>query len=59
MIIELLYIAKAIGDGWIKRAENGDDRIPKDLMKRVKILEDLVAEGKLGVKTGEGIYKYK
>lgn len=52
------FTAKAVGDGWIKRAENGDKSIPKDLLKPIKLIDDLVAEGKLGVKTGQGIYKY-
>jgi 3-hydroxyacyl-CoA dehydrogenase len=51
--------AKAIGDGWIERFKNGDDTIPKDMLKRIELLERLVASGKLGVKTGQGIYNYR
>ncbi|KAF8322627.1 hypothetical protein DL93DRAFT_1035172 [Clavulina sp. PMI_390] len=53
-----LDIGKAIGDGWLKRAQQGDSRVPKHLLQPSKTLDDLVAQGKLGVKSGEGIYKY-
>jgi 3-hydroxyacyl-CoA dehydrogenase len=51
-------IAKAIGDGWRSRAEAGDERLSKDFLRPIRLMDELVSEGKLGVKTGQGIYKY-
>jgi len=53
-----LDTAKAIGDGWRSRAEAGDERLPKDFLRPIRLMDKLVSEGKLGVKTGQGIYKY-
>lgn len=47
-----LDVNKFILDGWMKKFPN------HPLFQPVPILEKLVAEGKLGVKTGEGFYKY-
>jgi len=54
----LFRTAKAIGDGWRRRAEAGDERLPKDVLRPIRLMDKLVSEGKLGVKTGQGIYKY-
>jgi len=51
-------IAKAIGDGWRRRAEAGDGRLSEDFLRPIRLMDKLVSEGKLGVKTGQGIYKY-
>lgn len=51
-------LGKAIADGWRSRAERGDDRVPRESLRSSPLMDKLVAEGKLGVKTGEGIYKY-
>jgi 3-hydroxyacyl-CoA dehydrogenase len=40
-------------DGWRK-----DGKIDATLVSSVKKLDDLVAAGKLGRKTGEGFYRY-
>jgi 3-hydroxyacyl-CoA dehydrogenase len=50
--------AKAIGDGWRRGAEAGDEHLSKDLVRPIRLMDKLVSEGKLGVKTGQGIYKY-
>ncbi|CAG0893862.1 unnamed protein product [Cyprideis torosa] len=48
-----LDTSKFIMDGWAAR-------FPDDpLFQTPKILNDLVAQGKLGMKTGEGYYKYE
>lgn len=44
---------KFILDGWHKKFPD------QQLFKPIPLLEKLVAEGKLGVKTGEGFYKYE
>lgn len=54
-----MLTAKAIGEGWKEMSQQGDDRIPKDAIEPVKILDKLVSEGKLGAKSGEGFFKYK
>ncbi|KAK9727501.1 3-hydroxyacyl-CoA dehydrogenase, C-terminal domain [Popillia japonica] len=47
-----LDLSKDILEGWHKR-------FPDDpLFKPVRIVEKMVAEGKLGRKSGEGFYKY-
>lgn len=43
---------KFILDGWHKKYPN------EPLFKPIPLLDKLVAEGKLGVKNGEGFYKY-
>lgn len=53
-----MEIGKAIADGWRARAERGDDRVPRECLRNSPLMEKLVAEGKLGVKSGEGIFKY-
>jgi len=53
-----LDTAKAIGDGWRQRAEAGDEHLSKDFSRPIRLMDKLVSEGKLGVKTGQGIYKY-
>jgi len=53
-------IAKYIGDGWRERLEKSNDgSISLDDLKPSPTLDRLVSEGKLGLKTGEGIFKYK
>ncbi|KAK3861550.1 hypothetical protein Pcinc_032508 [Petrolisthes cinctipes] len=47
-----LDTSKFIIDGWHKSFPD------VELFKPSPMLEKLVAEGKLGVKTGEGFYKY-
>lgn len=44
---------KFILDGWYKKYPD------QPLFKPIPLLDKLVAEGKLGVKTGEGFYKYE
>lgn len=51
-------VGKAIGEAWQKRAQAGDERVPKEFLKPSPLVERLVSEGKLGIKTGEGIFKY-
>lgn len=52
--------AKYIADGWIERIKkSGDTTISLESVKPSPLLEKLVAEGKYGLKSGEGIFKYK
>lgn len=44
---------KFILDGWYKKYPD------QQLFKPIPLLNKLVSEGKLGVKTGEGFYKYE
>lgn len=47
-----------VGKGWVKRAEQG--YIPKAYVEpQGTLIQDLVAQGKLGRKSGEGFYKYE
>lgn len=50
-----LDTTKHILDGWRETAE---DQIGKELLRPLKSLDDLVAQGKLGRKSGEGFKKY-
>mmetsp|Transcript_19098 Transcript_19098/g.46879 ORF Transcript_19098/g.46879 Transcript_19098/m.46879 type:complete len:266 (-) Transcript_19098:105-902(-) len=48
-----LDTCKSIVDGWHKRFPD------LEIFKPAKMLDELVAAGKLGAKTGEGFYKYE
>jgi 3-hydroxyacyl-CoA dehydrogenase len=50
-----LDTVKYITDGWYK---SGKDLKNNPLVKPIPMLDKLVAEGKLGRKSGEGFYKY-
>lgn len=49
-----LDTTKFILDGWRKSG-----RVSADFASPIRLLDELVEEGKLGAKSGEGFYKYK
>lgn len=47
-----------VGQNWVKRAEQG--YIPKAFVEpQGTLIQDLVAQGKLGRKSGHGFYSYE
>ncbi|KAF9505931.1 hypothetical protein BS47DRAFT_482153 [Hydnum rufescens UP504] len=55
-----LDTSKFIADGWRERIETSEEElhIPLHILKPSPLMEKLVSEGKLGRKTGEGIFRY-
>ena len=56
--IALFALAKHILDGWREKLDNGETSIPADLLGESRLINEKVAEGKLGHKTGEGLLKH-
>jgi 3-hydroxyacyl-CoA dehydrogenase len=55
-----LNTAKFIADGWRERIETSEEElhIPLHILQPSPLMDKLVSEGKLGRKTGEGIFRY-